>query len=235
MTTEHFFYIPTIFLFGFITGKLSSGPNEFKAKSSSSMESQSTKRIIRGSLVIGSFIVFIAVFIATHVFEIPASTKAVTKSLGGLEMFDRKPSFSATEVYSRISEFPKTGIHLYKRFTHTVDILFPLALFSFLFVLGRFAMQGFLNHRTLARLLHILPIIWFGSDLLENSIVYYLLDEFPSRHNFLANGLAYVSLTKFAFLLLSVLAPIIVTVFRRQLIRASIASPATHYKEHKGV
>jgi hypothetical protein len=222
MTTEHILYIPTIFLLGFLMGKLSSRSNEFNQTSALAKGSQSIKRIIPGSFVVGSFLVFAVVFIATHLFELPASAKAVTQSLGGLEIFDRKPSFSSRELYSRISSFPAPGIQLYMRFTYTIDIVFPLTLFAFLFLLGRFVTQQFLNYRTFVRLLHILPIIWFGTDLVENSIVYYLLNEFPTRHNLLANALGYVTLTKFTFLLLSVLGPAMATVFRRHFIPADI-------------
>lgn len=222
MTTEHILYIPSIFLFGFLMGRLSSSSSAFKQTSALAKQSQPNKRRIPGSFVVGSFLVFVMVFIATHVLEIPASTKAVTKSLGGLEIFDRKPSFSAPEVYSRISKFPDTGIRVYKQFTHTVDILFPLTLFTFLILLGRFVIPHFRNQRTFVQLVAIAPIIWFVSDLLENMTVFYLLDKFPTRHNLLAGGLGYVTLTKFAFLLLSILGPVIATVFRRKLIPVNI-------------
>jgi hypothetical protein len=216
MTPEHILYIPTILLLGFLMGKLSFRSKEFTQTSAVAKESQQ-KRIVPRSLLVGSFLVFATVFIGTHLFELPASAKAVTQSLGGLEIFDRNPSFSSQEVYSRISSFPAPGLQLYMRFTHTIDIVFPLSLFAFLFLLGRFVTQRGLHHRTLARFVHALPMIWLGTDLLENGIVYYLLDEFPMKHNFLANTLGYITLVKFIFLVLSVLAPAIITMLRKQI------------------
>ncbi|MEO5603277.1 MAG: hypothetical protein ABIR06_20315 [Cyclobacteriaceae bacterium] len=219
MTTEHILYIPTIFFLGFLMGKLSSrasGPEEQTEPSST--RSESRRQLIPSSFVIGSFLILAVAFAATHFFELPASAKSVAKSLGGLEIFDKKPSFSSAEVYSRIGNFPETGIQLYKRFTHTIDIIFPLTLLTFLVLLSRFVTQQLFINRRWIQALHSLPFIWFGSDLLENGVVYYLLDEFPTRHNFLANSLGSITITKFTFLLISVLAPAIATIFRKKLV-----------------
>jgi hypothetical protein len=202
MTIEHILYIPTIFLLGFLFGKLTSSAPKTDGETQSS-----NKRSIPAGFLVVSFLMFAFVFVATHFFELPASSKAVTQALGGLKLFDTKPSFSADEVYSRISQFSETGIHLYKRFTHTIDIVFPLSLLTFLILLGKFVSQNVSTSRTLIVIVGALPIIWFGFDLVENGIVYYLLNDFPVRHNLAASLLGYITISKFTFLFLSVAAP----------------------------
>ncbi len=208
MTTEHILYIPTIFFIGFLIGKLSS--------TSSLVENgPADLRPIKGTLVLGSFVLFAIVFVTTHFFELPASSKAVSTALGGAKIFDKSPSFSSDEVYQRMSQFPEAGIYLYKRFTHSIDILFPLALFGFLLLLSKYLTQRLQANQIVIRLLTALPMIWLGSDMIENGIIFYLLNEFPKRHNLLAGILGYLTITKFAFLLLSVSLPALMTTVQK--------------------
>ena len=94
MTIQHIFYIPTIFLIGFIFGTMIN-----KAPTSQNDQLQyktSKKRLFQ------TFLIFLLVFVVTHIFEIPWGSKAVSQLLGGIEIFDKKPVFSSTAVYSAI-------------------------------------------------------------------------------------------------------------------------------------
>jgi hypothetical protein len=208
MTTEHVLYIPTIFFIGFLIGKLT-------AATQTDQNAPTDNKLIKGSLVITSFILFAVVFAVTHFFELPASSKAVSRALDGAQIFDKSPSFSSNEVYQRMSHFPAAGIYLYKRFTHSIDIIFPLSFFLFLILLSKLLIQRLQVKPIIIPILTALPIIWLGCDLVENGIIYYLLNDFPERHNLLAGILGYLTITKFAFLLLSVAMPALTSTFKR--------------------
>jgi hypothetical protein len=167
----------------------------------------------------GSFLLFAIVFIGTHFFAIPRSSKAVTEALNGLEIFDKKPSYTSDDVYSRIEMFPQNGLLLYKQFTYTIDILFPTTLFTFLFLLSWFVIKKVPLSRTTSTVLIALPITWLTMDLIENAIIFKLLTDFPLRQLELAGSLGYITIAKFCLLLLSILAPttmITVSNFRKR-------------------
>lgn len=213
MTSAHILYIPTIFLLGFLTGSLFGKATN--SQNHSSLDSASKTSVVSGKSLLGSFVIFALVFVGTHFFEIPRSSKAVTKALNGSEIFDKKPSYSSDEVYSRMSAFPEKGRELYQQFTFTIDILFPLTLFSFLFLLARFTINRFhVSDRAIQIVMVALPMIWFCSDMVENAIIFHLLSKYPVRNQALAGTLGYITIIKFTLLLLSILAPTGMIVFR---------------------
>ncbi len=206
MTSAHILYIPTIFLLGVIVGSLIRSQNQLPVTND---ERQSSMRGMRvsGRVLLSSFLVFVLVFIGTHFLEIPRSSKAVVKELNGQEIFDKKPSYSSEEVYARISNFPENGIQLYKQFTYTIDILFPLTLFSFLFLLAQYAKERSMTNSKIKLFLLVFPLLWFISDMIENASVFHLLSILPGENVQLAGILGYITITKFLLLLLSILAP----------------------------
>ena len=164
-------------------------------------------------MLLGSFVIFAIVFVGTHFFEIPRSSKAVTKALNGLEIFDKKPSYSSDEVYARMEMFPEYGRMLYKQFTYTIDVLFPITLFVFLILLARFTINKFRLSKPLQIGLQIIPVTWISMDFVENAIVFSLLDQYPAKNHFLAGSLGYITLIKFTLLLLSIIAPAAIIAF----------------------
>lgn len=212
MPPEHIIYIPTIFtlgfLFGFLTNQLRNSKKDENLKETNQTESfASHGRTVSGQHVFLTFVLLLLVFAVTHFVDIPWSSKAVSRSLGGLEIFDKKPSYSSDEVYNRLQSFSTEGIEAYKRFTYTIDILFPAVLFTFLFVLAYFVKQRMSTSPYLSKILVIVPIIWLVHDLLENMIVFRLLSDFPTRNDFLAGILGFITAAKFVLLFLSILIP----------------------------
>jgi hypothetical protein len=205
MTSAHILYIPTIFLLGFLTGSLVG-----KGSASTNSEARSG---ISGRTLLGSFVIFVVVFVGTHFFEIPRSSKAVTNALNGQQIFDKKPSFGSEEVYARIAKFPDSGRELYKQFTYTIDILFPLTLFTFLILLAQFTNKRVSFPRTIRLILITIPILWLTMDFFENAIIFNLLNKYPAKNFLLAGSLGYLTITKFSLLLLSILAPTILIAY----------------------
>lgn len=218
MTLQHIFYIPTIFLFGFIFGTLASKKN---ASISNSIEESSQKNLfptikISNNKLIQTFLVFLLVFIATHMFELPWSSKAISHLIGDLEIFDKKPVFSSAEVYKRVSQFSNEALIVYKRFTYTIDILFPLSLFTFLFTFARFVTQRIIIPKFLATVLAGLPFFWFAFDLIENAVIFTILSKFPTQSEFLAGSLGFITVIKFGLLLLSIFMPSLLFIIKQK-------------------
>jgi hypothetical protein len=206
MTSAHILYIPTIFLLGFLAGLLLGKGSPASAGASGDLKTSA----ITGRMLLGSFAIFALVFVGTHFFEVPRSSRAVTKALDGLEIFDKKPSYTSDEVYSRIAMFPEKGRLLYMQFTYTIDILFPLTLFTFLILLTRFTTNKFSVSKPWQIGLHVLPVAWISTDFIENAMIFNLLDRYPANIDFIAGTLGYVTIMKFSLLLLSILAPTVI-------------------------
>ena len=220
MTSAHFLYIPIVFSLGLLVGTLLSSHAETSFTNSQKLNSP----FIKGRMLLGSFLIFIVVFIGTHFFEVPRSSKAVSIALQGADIFDKTPAFSSEDVYRRIATFPIEGIALYKEFTYTIDILFPLTLFVFLILLSLYVTNRLRISGRFQIILLLIPTIWFVSDIVENYIIYYLLNTLPAKHETLAGMLGYLTTTKFTLLLLSIVIPTLLRTFEKPLIRKSLAN-----------
>lgn len=201
MTVQHLLYIPVIFLLGFLFGSIlnQSKPPE--------LNDQFRYRTSAKTLL-NTLIIFLLVFVITHMFPVPWGAKEVSRQLGDLPIFDRSPVFSGKEVYNRVAKFSVEGIRSYMRFTYTVDVLFPLSFFLFLSTLSRFAFQRITGTESTGKWLKRLPGLWLVADLLENAIVYTLLSRFPERHEVVAGSLGFVTVMKYGLLILSIVLPI---------------------------
>lgn len=208
MTIQHIFYIPTIFLLGFVFGTMINKATE--SQNNQLMYKTSRRKLLQ------TFLVFLLVFVITHIFQIPWGSKAVSQLLGGIEIFDKSPVFSSDAIYELISLFPAEGLMTYKRFTYTIDILFPLSFFAFLFTFSRFVCQRITIPKYLENVLINLPIFWFVSDLLENTVIFNILTKFPSQNEFLGSSLGFITVIKFGLLLLSILTPSFLFLFAKK-------------------
>jgi hypothetical protein len=104
----------------------------------------------------------------------------------------------------------------YKRFTYTIDILFPLSLLLFLFTFARFVSQRITIPKYLVNVLIGLPFFWFAFDLLENAVIFNILTKFPSQNEFLGGSLGIITAIKFGLLLLSIFTPSLLFIFAKK-------------------
>ncbi len=219
MPIQHFMYIPTIFLLGFVLGIMFNerrrGTIAINSIATTSQKEQLNHKT-SGSKLLQMFLVFLLIFVITHMFEIPWGSKAVSQLLGGLEIFDKSPVFSSSEVYERLGQFTVEGLSAYKRFTYTIDIVFPLSFLAFLLTFARFVSQRVSVPKYLVNILIRLPFIWFASDLIENAIILSILSKFPSKSELLASSLGFFTAIKFGLLLLSIFTPSILFIFARK-------------------
>lgn len=212
MTPQHVFYIPTLFLLGFIFGIIFSERKQAGINNNYS-ELIKSKQLNRKLLY--TFLIFILVFIITHLFEIPFGSKQVSKFLGGQEILDKKPIFTSAEVYAKIGTFPKEGLRVYKLFTFTIDILFPLSLFAFLITYASYVSHQIQASKYIKRLLLYFPFLWLSIDFLENFIIYIILSAYPVRYEFLGNTIGRVTVIKFSLLVCSLIVPTILFIYKK--------------------
>jgi hypothetical protein len=198
MTPAHFIFIPTVFLVGFLLGRQTAD------------QSSSLRKRVRPMAI--SFLIVMLVFIVTHIFPYFGGVKSITLVTGGLKILDSAPTFLADEVYRRIEAFGSIGREMYQRFTYTSDVIFPVSVLAFLFSLVRFVLKIHSGSGRIAQILFALPAVWFLSDMIENLIVYLVLDSFPLPLR-IAGVLGYVTVTKFILLGLSILNPLVVGVY----------------------
>jgi hypothetical protein len=221
LTHAHFFLIPTIFFLGFFLGGFLSQRNRQDKVSGQVVTSVDdpvaiSSRSNAARLLGLSFVIFLGVFVATHMFAFFAGSKALGVALNGAPIFDKLPSFSSAEVLARLHGMGDAGREMYQQFTYTADLLFPLSLLAFLFCLCRFVGERTSLKKPIRAMLMALPFIWFSSDMLENIIVFTLIEQFPAENALLGGILGFVTVTKFALLLLTIVAASLSSVLYRQ-------------------
>lgn len=94
---------------------------------------------------------------------------------GGQAILDQQPAFSTEEIYQRLDAFGRTGRELYKWFLVTTDVIFPLSLLAFLFLLARYTSQRLAPPSALRGLLLVLPFAFFVLDMIENLSIFLML------------------------------------------------------------
>ena len=126
-------------------------------------------------------VVFVAVFVATHVASFPGTLAHFRAVTGGQQILDLQPAASADEVWRRLDAMGPDGRAAYRRLARVVDVAFPLAGTAFLVVLAAFAARRARASRVVAAALLALPVAYLIADAAENLVVVRLLDAFPAR------------------------------------------------------
>lgn len=161
------------------------------------------------SSVLIAFAVALAVFALTHFAPIPGGLKALTAASGGEPLLDLQPAFTSDEVYRRLDAFGEAGRAAYRWFTVTTDVVFPLTLAAFLYLLAKSASQQFASAKRLHALLPAIPVVWFALDMTENLSIFALLSHYPERIDALAGHLGYITTAKRAALLAGIAVPLL--------------------------
>jgi hypothetical protein len=205
VTLEHLYFIPIVFFLGIVAGTLLAQrrPPHTSNEGTGERRAVATRRV-SGRAVLLPLLAFLLFFVVSHLLPMHGGPHALSDALGGLPIFDQRPSFSAAEVYARIAAFGPEGRAAYQKMTFTTDLVFPLVLLTFLVQLLRFLAERTPNLSPWrVRLAFGVPGLWFAADLAENAIIHHLLGVFPERHDSLAGALGAVTSIKFALLMLS--------------------------------
>jgi hypothetical protein len=167
----------------------------------------SSMLIKRRSLLLTLVWAFLVVF-AVHLLDFPGSVpRFKTESRGGT-LLDVAPSFTVDGVYKRLADYGEQGRESYSFRNTTVDIILPLSLLPFFYLLMLKAVKSAALHGILVTLLLAVPFAYVFFDLFENAAVLILLDNYPTRWNSLAAVLPYATSVKRAFSLLAILIPL---------------------------
>jgi hypothetical protein len=205
MPLEHLVFIPGVFLVGALAGFVVAPRRTIAAPAHRPLAGT-----VRPVTVLATLGAFLIILLATHVAPIPGGLRALRASVNQQALFDQDPAFSPDEVARRIAAFGEAGREAYQRFTYTTDLVFPLGLFLFLYVLARFVGTRVALERVPRIILGIVPVLWLASDFAENATVSFLISTYPVRHPVPATVLAYVTVSKYTLLATSVLLPLVV-------------------------
>jgi hypothetical protein len=161
------------------------------------------------------------VVLAVHFLQFPGSVPDFNRASGGGVLFDASPVFSPEGVYERLAGYGEAGRQNYSFRNVTIDVLLPLSVLPFLFLLTRRAVARSSFSPLVRALLLSVPVVYVAFDLIENLSVLALLANYPERMNVLAASLLYATVVKRAASLLALGIPLAMIGFqsvrRRQL------------------
>ena len=161
----------------------------------------------RHTLLIAT-IIAAAVVVAVHALDFPGSVPRFEKVSGGGVLLDAVPAFSVDEVYARLAGYGEAGRASYVFRNLTVDLLLPLSMLPFLFLVARRAGAGWSAASAFRVLLLALPFVYVVFDLAENGQVLALLRSYPDRQEAVAAVLPYVTSVKRVASVLAIVVPI---------------------------
>lgn len=159
--------------------------------------------------LVASLLVFLVVFAVTHMATFPGSLAHLMEITQNQPILDLQASFSSAETYARLEAFGDHGRQMYMRTMLTIDTIFPLSAFAFLFLLARHAATRLDMSSLLGKVLPTLSITYLALDFLENATVLVLLTTYPDRWDFLAANIGFLTIGKRASMYAALLAPVV--------------------------
>lgn len=164
-------------------------------------------------LYVSALLVAVLIVFAVHFLDFPGSVPDFRRASGGGVLLDVKPSFSEEETYRRLAAYGEEGRDNYAFRNRTVDVLLPLAVLPFLFLLMLRAANRLNLGRTARAFLLSLPFVYVVFDLAENGSVLALLAGFPDRMRLLTAALPYLTSVKRAASMLALVIPLLVFIY----------------------
>ena len=146
------------------------------------------------TVFVASLVWAVLVVVAVHFLDFPGSVPNFQQVSGGGTLLDALPEFTADGIYQRLGEYGDEGRKNYSFRNVTVDILLPLSVLPFLFLLMLRAVTAVPVGRFVRATLLSLPLVYVIFDLLENSVVLVLLSRYPERLEMLATTLPYATI-----------------------------------------
>ena len=168
-----------------------------------------------GLKVIIAFSVVLLLFIVTHIIKFPGSVGYLNDLTGGLKTLDLQASFSSMETYQRLEAFGAYGRQMYLRTMLTVDLIFPLSMFIFLFLFSKYSSRLSKLSPVLSNVLSSLAITYVAFDFLENLTIFILLLRFPDRLEFMASHIGYLTAVKRITMAGGIFLPLILVLIKK--------------------
>jgi hypothetical protein len=135
------------------------------------------------------------------------------KASGGGVLLDVMPSFSEEAIYQRLADYGEEWRRNYTFRNLTVDLVLPLSVLPFLFLLMLNALNRLSLGSVARTLLLSLPFVYVVFDFAENGAVLALLANFPDRLSLVAGTLPYLTLVKRAASMLAIVIPLLILSF----------------------
>ncbi len=161
-------------------------------------------------LFVSAFLGAVLIVFAVHSLDFPGSVPDFKKASGGGTLLDVKPSFSEEETYRRLAAYGEEGRNNYAFRNRTVDVLLPLGVLPFLFLLMLHAVKRLSLGRLPRTFLLSLPFVYLIFDLAENGSVLALLANFPDRMRLLPDVLPYLTAVKRTASILALVIPLLI-------------------------
>lgn len=155
----------------------------------------------------------VLVVFTVHFLDFPGSVPDFVKSSGGGALLDVVPSFSEEGIYQRLEDYGEEGRRNYTFRNLTVDLVLPLSVLPFLFLLMLKALNRLSLGSVARTFLFSLPLVYVIFDFAENGAVLALLANFPDRLNLVAGTLPYLTLVKRAASMLAIVIPLLIYSF----------------------
>ena len=165
------------------------------------------------TFVLATAVAFLVVF-AVHFLDFPGSVPRFREASGGGVLLDASPAFSVDAIYKRLADYGEEGRRSYSFRNVTVDVILPLSMLPFLFLLMRSAVTSLRPRRSFRVLLLSVPLAYVLFDLIENAAVLALLANYPRRMDLPAGSLPYVTLVKRVASLLAIVVPLAILATR---------------------
>lgn len=165
-----------------------------------------------GLKVLIAFLIVLSLFIVTHIFKFPGSVGYLSEITHGQKTLDLQASFSSTATYQRLEAFGEIGRQMYMRTMLTVDLIFPVSMFIFLFLFSKYVSQRWGMKPAFGKALRSLSIAYVTLDFLENLTIFFLLSNFPDRLEFMGSYIGFLTVGKRISMMGAIFIPVILLV-----------------------
>jgi hypothetical protein len=155
-----------------------------------------------------AFVLALLVVFAVHFLDFRGSVPRFKKITGGGVLLDQSPSFNVEAIYERLSNYGEKGRNEYTFRNVTVDILLPISLLPFLFLLMFHAIRSLQLNRSIGLVLVSIPLVYVIFDFAENADVLVLLKNYPQRMDLMSGLLPYLTSVKRVASLLALFVPV---------------------------
>lgn len=124
--------------------------------------------------------------------QFPIGLNHLTAINGGIEPLDTD-TFSADEVYPRLTGMNPEGLRFYRAVLLTTDMFFP-ALFRILLITAfSFGLKAMFKPESRWHLLCLVPLSSLTADVIENSLISVMITAMPDRIPFLPSIVAFIT------------------------------------------
>lgn len=142
-------------------------------------------------------IAFLLSYLFLNVIKHPFSILSIKELTGGYTILNVLPFYNAETAYEFLNAYPKEAIKIYRRIlVYDLLILIPVyvSFFSFALIYLGNSLKG--RGKDMARIMVFLPLIAGTLNIIEDGIIFVLLNALPTELNTLASLSGIITTTK---------------------------------------